>query len=150
MQSFASSSAMALLKASIACFTSMSRRVTKKCNNCRRLLFAKDFKKHVDAVDMILGSLEAREAEAMSCMDLLLRWAVVRICDANTQCLLKVLDLVKELFNLMISKVPPPSPSSHPTPVQAATMHQKSTCRMPSSDMRALGLHSLGITALEG
>ena len=73
----------------------------------RRLLFARDFKKHMDAADLIIGSLENREAEAMSCMDLLLRWVVIRVCDANTQCLLKVLDLATALFKLMISKVGP-------------------------------------------
>ena len=37
---------------------------------------------------------------AVSCLDLLLRWAVLRLCDANTQCLLKVLDLCKALFDV--------------------------------------------------
>ena len=44
---------------------------------------------------------------AVSCLDLLLRWAVLRLCDANTQCLLKVLDLCKALFETcqeMVSK----------------------------------------------
>lgn len=72
---------------------------------CRTLLFAKDFKRHMDAAELILNSLDSHQSEAMSCMDLLLRWVVVRVCDANTQCLLKVLDLVKALFTLMISKV---------------------------------------------
>ena len=67
-------------------------------------MFAKDFKRHMEAADVILSQLGELPREAMSCMDLLLRWLVVRICDANTQCLLKVLDLTKALFQLMIDQ----------------------------------------------
>ena len=59
----------------------------------------------MDAADVIISQLDSLQNEAMSCMDLLLRWIVIRICDANTQCLLRVLDLTKALFNLMASKV---------------------------------------------
>jgi len=74
----------------------------------RRLLFAKDFKRHMEAADIILRQLGDVPKEAMSCMDLLLRWLVLRMCDANTQCLLKVLDLTKALFTLMVDQVRPP------------------------------------------
>ena len=46
---------------------------------------------------------------AVSCLDLLLRWAVLRLCDANTQCLLKVLELCKAMFAVcqeMVSALP--------------------------------------------
>ena len=72
---------------------------------CRRLLFAKDFRQHMQAADMLLSQLEGLRQEVLSCLDLLLRWAVLRICDANTQCLLKVLDLTKALFTLAIEEV---------------------------------------------
>lgn len=70
----------------------------------RRLLFSKDFKRHMEAADVLLTQLNSLEAEVMSCMDLLLRWVVLRMCDANTQCLLKVLDVTKALFTLMADK----------------------------------------------
>ena len=54
---------------------------------------------------MLLSQLEGLRREVLSCLDLLLRWAVLRICDANTQCLLKVLDLTKALFTLAIEEV---------------------------------------------
>ena len=72
---------------------------------CRRLLFAKDFRQHMQAADMLLSQLEGLRQEVLSCLDLLLRWAVLRICDANTQCLLKVLDLTKALFTLATEEV---------------------------------------------
>ena len=58
----------------------------------------------MEAADIIILQLVFVHLEAMSCMDLLLRWVVIRICDANTQALLRILDLTKALFNLMISK----------------------------------------------
>lgn len=81
----------------------------KKCSRlavCRRLLFAKDFKRHMEAADVLLTQLPGLRREVMSCMDLLLRWLVLRICEANTQCLLKVLDLTKALLELMVDQVP--------------------------------------------
>lgn len=61
----------------------------------------------MEAADLIILQLVFVHLEAMSCMDLLLRWVVIRICDTNTQALLRVLDLTKALFNLMISKASP-------------------------------------------
>jgi len=84
-------------------------------SNFRRLLFAKDFKRHMEAADIILGQLGDLPREAMSCMDLLLRWLVLRICDANTQCLLKVLALTKALFLLMIHQVMLPFTHANPS-----------------------------------
>ena len=41
--------------------------------------------------------LEAVEAS----LDLILRWVVLRVCDGNTQCLLRVLDLARQLLDLL-------------------------------------------------
>lgn len=65
---------------------------------CRKLLFSPDFKRHIEAADLLLQQLPDVADAAVSCLDLLLRWAVLRLCDANTQCLLKVLDLCTALF----------------------------------------------------
>ena len=41
------------------------------------------------------------------------RWLVLRICEANTQCLLKVCDLAKRLLDALYEQVmPTPSPLS--------------------------------------
>lgn len=65
---------------------------------CRKLCFSSDFKRHIEAADLLLQQLPDVTDAAVSCLDLLLRWAVLRLCDANTQCLLKVLELCKALF----------------------------------------------------
>ena len=67
---------------------------------CRALLFSKDFRQHVEAADMLLGQLPDIPEAAVSNLDLLLRWAVLRMCDGNTQCLLKVLEMCKALLEL--------------------------------------------------
>jgi hypothetical protein len=71
------------------------------------MLFSKDFKKTVEAVDALLEAARTTPDAANSCMDLLLRWAVVRLCDphGNTTAILKVLELCKELFSLLESQV---------------------------------------------
>lgn len=74
---------------------------------CRRLLFSADFRRHIEAADLLLIQLPDITDAAVSCLDLLLRWAVLRLCDANTQCLLKVLDLCKALFDVCQDMVSP-------------------------------------------
>lgn len=49
-----------------------------------------DFKKHCEACAMLVEALPGLGDEAVSCLDLLLRWAVVRISEGNTQLLVKV------------------------------------------------------------
>lgn len=43
-----------------------------------------------------------------SCLDLVLRWIVARICDGNTQCLLKVLELYTAILDMLIECVRSP------------------------------------------
>ncbi|KAL3133794.1 hypothetical protein ABBQ32_008271 [Trebouxia sp. C0010 RCD-2024] len=69
-------------------------------DSLKRLLFSADFRRHIEAADLLLMQLPDIADAAVSCLDLLLRWAVLRLCDANTQCLLKVLDLCKALFDV--------------------------------------------------
>ncbi|KAL0039701.1 hypothetical protein WJX77_005628 [Trebouxia sp. C0004] len=69
-------------------------------DSLKKLLFSADFRRHIEAADLLLMQLPDVADAAVSCLDLLLRWAVLRLCDANTQCLLKVLDLCKALFDV--------------------------------------------------
>ena len=49
------------------------------------LLFHRDFKKHLEAAEQLLASLAEMLAEVQASLDLILRWAVLRICDGNMQ-----------------------------------------------------------------
>ncbi|KAK9818850.1 hypothetical protein WJX81_005118, partial [Elliptochloris bilobata] len=71
----------------------------------RGLLFASDFRKHVEAAELLIAALPAEAEAELAALDLLLRWAVVRLCDphGNTTCLLRVLELCQALFGLLAS-----------------------------------------------
>ncbi|GMH42322.1 hypothetical protein BSKO_10241 [Bryopsis sp. KO-2023] len=69
-----------------------------------RLLFSTDFKHHCQAADMIKASVESLYDEVLSCVDLIFRWAVMRIVEGNTQCLVKTLDMLKTLLEAMPSR----------------------------------------------
>lgn len=62
------------------------------------LLFAKDFKRHLDAAEQLMASLSELLEEVQASLDLIFRWAVLRICDGNMQCLVKVLEMCKVLL----------------------------------------------------
>jgi cytoskeleton-associated protein 5 len=68
----------------------------------RANLFAKDFKKHCLAADSLRAALEAPEQgagdvlpAAVSSLDLLLKWSVVRLSEGNTATLISVLSMLK-------------------------------------------------------
>ena len=42
--------------------------------------------------------------QLVSCLDLLLRWCVLRIVESNTQVLVKVLDMLKLLLDMLIDR----------------------------------------------
>ncbi|KAL4424717.1 hypothetical protein ABPG77_000060 [Micractinium sp. CCAP 211/92] len=65
------------------------------------LLFHKDFKRHLDAVEMLLANLAGLLPEVQASLDLLLRWAVLRICDGNMQSLVKVLEMCKAVMEAL-------------------------------------------------
>ena len=54
---------------------------------------------------MLLAQLPDLSEAALSSLDLLLRWAALRICDANTQSLLKVLEMCRALLDLCATAV---------------------------------------------
>ena len=43
----------------------------------------------------------------LAALDLLLRWIVLRVCDANPQALTKVLELARELLEYLYDEVSP-------------------------------------------
>uniref|UniRef100_A0A7N1A6B8 TOG domain-containing protein n=1 Tax=Kalanchoe fedtschenkoi TaxID=63787 RepID=A0A7N1A6B8_KALFE len=66
----------------------------------RRLLSA-DFKKQVDGLEMLQKAMPSIRREIIEVLDVLLRWVVLRFCESNTTCLLKVLEFLPELFDML-------------------------------------------------
>ena len=64
-------------------------------------LLSKDFKKQCAAADSLREALQQEGLEghhycaACSCLDLLLKWSVVRLTEGNTQALISVLGVLK-------------------------------------------------------
>ncbi|KAF5193151.1 Mor1 [Thalictrum thalictroides] len=66
-----------------------------------RRLLSSDFKKHVDGIELLQKALPLNGKEVTELLDILLRWFVLRFCESNTTCLLKVLEFLPELFNML-------------------------------------------------
>ncbi|KAL1560195.1 Protein MICROTUBULE ORGANIZATION 1, variant 2 [Salvia divinorum] len=66
----------------------------------RRLLSA-DFKKQVDGIEMLQKALPSMGREVIEVLDILLKWFVLRFCESNTSCLLKVLEFLPKLLDLL-------------------------------------------------
>ncbi|XP_043808060.1 protein MOR1 isoform X2 [Manihot esculenta] len=66
----------------------------------RRLLSA-DFKKQVEGLEMLQKALPSIVKETIEVLDILLRWFVLQFCKSNTTCLLKVLEFLPELFDML-------------------------------------------------
>ncbi|CAO2842672.1 unnamed protein product [Amaranthus hypochondriacus] len=64
-------------------------------------LLSTDFKKHVDGIEMLHRALPSIVKDLIEVMDIVLRWFVLRICESNTTCLLKVLEFLPELFEAL-------------------------------------------------
>lgn len=77
------------------------------------LLFAKDFKKQCAAAEMLKDALTDCYDEVLSCLDLVLKWAVLRIVEGNTQTLISVLTMLKVCCSVALaySRVAPGSVS---------------------------------------
>lgn len=63
------------------------------------LLFSREFKDHVKAADALVAALPTLLPEITASLDLLLRWAVVRVCEGNTQALVRVLEALRALLD---------------------------------------------------
>uniref|UniRef100_A0A5B7AKF7 Protein MOR1 n=1 Tax=Davidia involucrata TaxID=16924 RepID=A0A5B7AKF7_DAVIN len=69
-----------------------------------RRLLSTDFKKQVDGIEMLHKALPSIGKEIIEVLDILLRWFVLRFCESNTSCLLKVLEFLPELFEILRSE----------------------------------------------
>ncbi|KAH0932698.1 LOW QUALITY PROTEIN: hypothetical protein HID58_009815 [Brassica napus] len=67
----------------------------------QKRLLSPDFKKQVDGLDILQKALPSLSKEIIEVLDILLRWFVLQLCKSNTTCLLKVLEVLPELFNTL-------------------------------------------------
>eukprot|EP01018_Ginkgo_biloba_P025077 Gb_07658 [translate_table: standard] len=66
-----------------------------------RRLLSPDFKKQVDGLELLQKAIPTHAKEIIEIIDVLLRWAVLRFCESNTTCLLKVLDFLPEFVEAL-------------------------------------------------
>ncbi|KAF9673107.1 hypothetical protein SADUNF_Sadunf11G0114300 [Salix dunnii] len=66
-----------------------------------RRLLSPDFKKQVDGLEMLQKALPSIGNEIVEVLDILLKWFVLQFCKSNTTCLLKVLEFLPALFDLL-------------------------------------------------
>uniref|UniRef100_A0A7N0ZV85 Protein MOR1 n=1 Tax=Kalanchoe fedtschenkoi TaxID=63787 RepID=A0A7N0ZV85_KALFE len=66
-----------------------------------RRLLSTDFKKQVDGLEMLQKALPSIRKDIIEVLDVLLRWVVLRFCESNPTCLLKVLEFLHELFDML-------------------------------------------------
>ncbi|XP_042390738.1 protein MOR1-like isoform X1 [Zingiber officinale] len=66
-----------------------------------RRLLSTDFKKQVDGLELLQKVLPSHRTDIFELLDILLRWFVLRFCESNTTCLLKVLEFLPELFDVL-------------------------------------------------
>ncbi|XP_062224549.1 protein MOR1-like [Phragmites australis] len=64
-------------------------------------LWNSDFKRQIDGIELLQKALPSSGKEVIELLDILLRWFVLRFCESNTTCLLKVLDFLPELFDFL-------------------------------------------------
>ena len=69
----------------------------------RARMFTDDFKKHIEAAEMLEAAISEQLEEVISVLDILFRWAVLRFCELapNTSSLLRVLDWLAALFEAL-------------------------------------------------
>ncbi|XXG85325.1 hypothetical protein AAC387_Pa11g0421 [Persea americana] len=66
-----------------------------------RRLLSTDFKKQVDGLELLQKALPTCTKEIVELLDILLRWFVLRFCESNTTCLLKVLEFLPQLIDTL-------------------------------------------------
>ncbi|KAK1262104.1 Protein MOR1 [Acorus gramineus] len=66
-----------------------------------RRLLSSDFKKQVEGLELLQKALPSSGKEMIELIDILLRWFVLRLCESNTTCLLKVLEFLPELIGAL-------------------------------------------------
>ncbi len=72
-------------------------------DDLRARLCCDDFKKHIEAAEALESAIATQLEECIGLLDLLFRWAVVRLCELapNTSSLLRVLDWLGALFDAL-------------------------------------------------
>jgi cytoskeleton-associated protein 5 len=72
-------------------------------DDLRARMLCADFKMHIEAAEALEGALSEQLEEVISVLDLLFRWAVLRLCELapNTSSLLRVLDWLNALFDAL-------------------------------------------------
>ncbi|XP_057847026.2 protein MOR1 isoform X2 [Cryptomeria japonica] len=66
-----------------------------------RRLLSPDFKKQIDGLELLQKVIPSHGRDIIEIVDILLRWTVLRFCESNTTCLLKVLEFLPELFEAL-------------------------------------------------
>ncbi|KAM9557666.1 cytoskeleton-associated protein 5 isoform 1-T2 [Guaruba guarouba] len=64
-------------------------------------MFHADFQHHNKALAVMIEHLENEKDGVISCLDLILKWLTLRFFDTNTSVLMKTLEYLKLLFNLL-------------------------------------------------
>uniref|UniRef100_A0A8C0BW16 Cytoskeleton associated protein 5 n=1 Tax=Buteo japonicus TaxID=224669 RepID=A0A8C0BW16_9AVES len=64
-------------------------------------MFHADFQHHNKALAVMIEHLESEKDGVISCLDLILKWLTLRFFDTNTSVLMKALEYLKLLFNLL-------------------------------------------------
>ncbi len=62
-------------------------------------LFSTDFKKHIEALNDLTTCAEQNKTETVENLDLILKWATLRLFDSNMAVLKKTIDYLAVLFN---------------------------------------------------
>lgn len=66
-----------------------------------RRMLSPDFKKQVDGLELLQKSVPDHAKEMIELADVLFKWTVLRFCESNTTCLLKVLDFLPDFVEAM-------------------------------------------------
>ncbi len=70
----------------------------------RSLMFSREFKDHVKAADSLASVVVPGDLlpEGIECLDIIFRWSVVRICEGNTQVLVRVLEMLRSILDSLL------------------------------------------------
>ncbi|KAL8188286.1 UNVERIFIED_CONTAM: hypothetical protein K2H54_064627 [Gekko kuhli] len=71
-------------------------------NGLQEELFHSNFQHHIRALAVMTKHLEAEKEGVISCLDLILKWLTLRLFDTNTWVLMKSLEYLKRLFDLLV------------------------------------------------
>lgn len=69
-----------------------------------RRLLSPDFKKQIDGLELLQKAIPDHIKEMIELADILLKWSVLRFCESNTTCLLKVLEFLPVFVDAMKSE----------------------------------------------